>query len=104
MLNQEERASFGVIAKDMTADSLAVVGAENGIYVSEVVPDSAAYKAGLVNGDVIVNINRKKVNSVYGFSQLLGECRAKDKMRVQVIRTAKADNPQMVLEVTLGKK
>lgn len=104
MLNQEERVSFGVVAKDMTAESLAAVDAESGIYVSEVIPDSAAYQAGLVNGDVIISVNQKSINTVTAFSQLLGECQVKEQVRVKVIRTAKTGNPKLTLNVTLGKK
>lgn len=101
LINGKSRASFGITAWDMTKESLESLGIEKGIYVSEVIPDSAAYEAGIINGDVIVRMGGKEVSSVEEFQDILRTKKPEDVIKVVILRTAKSDAPEITMDVTL---
>ena len=64
-----KRGMLGVQGGEITSELAEALGYESskGAFVSQVIPDSAADKAGLKAGDVIVSINGKDIHS---FSEL----------------------------------
>ncbi|EPE37778.1 protease [Candidatus Photodesmus katoptron] len=67
-----KRGKLGIEGGEVTSDLAEALGYESskGAFVAQVQPDSAADKAGLKAGDIIVEINRKQINN-------FGELRAK---------------------------
>lgn len=61
--NDEKRAYIGIRGMDVTEIAHEETGVPYGLYVSEVVTESPAMVAGIQNGDVIVSMNGKTVNS-----------------------------------------
>ena len=61
--NDEKRAYIGIRGMDVTELAHEETGVPYGLYVSEVVTESPAMVAGIQNGDVIVSISGKKINS-----------------------------------------
>lgn len=59
------RGSLGIRGQDVTADLTEAMNlsVSRGAFVNEVLPDSAAEKAGLKSGDVIVSMNGNKISS-----------------------------------------
>lgn len=104
LINVKSRASFGIRAWDMTKESLESLGKEKGIYISEVIPDSAAYEAGIINGDVIISLGGRDVSSVKEFHEILRTMKPEDEVKVMLVRTATADAPEMTLEVILKER
>ncbi|HEY0922796.1 Do family serine endopeptidase [Rheinheimera pacifica] len=59
------RGSLGIRGQDVTADLTEAMNlsVSRGAFVNEVMPDSAAEKAGLKSGDVIVSMNGNRISS-----------------------------------------
>jgi serine protease Do len=71
-----DRALDGVSLEPLTPEFLRQNGIRknsSGVAVRQVVPDSAAAQAGLETGDVILEVNRRPVNSVEQVNQYLRE-------------------------------
>ena len=77
----------GVAVQDITPalrQELKLPESLKGAFVASVDPDSAAYEAGLREGDVIQEINRKKVESAEETVQLTEKIKAKGKILLRV--------------------
>ncbi len=81
---------------DATRETLGVEG--GGIIINQVFPGSAAQKAGLQQGDVIVAIEDGEVNDLAAFVELIRSRRAGHPVSIQVLR-AGADEP-VTIDVT----
>ena len=67
-----EESRLGLTVQDVTPDIAKGLGIDSseGVVVSNVVPDSAAEKAGVRRGDVIIEVNSKKIASTADFRKL----------------------------------
>lgn len=105
------RGSFGIIIQQITSELQKELGLKNrnGILVSSVKKDSAAEKGGLQRGDVIIEINGKKMNNIVELSFTVSMVYPGNKVRVIIIRNGKRKtliikvdemvNPQEALEI-----
>jgi len=85
--------------KDLSVDNGAlIVGGSNG--EPGVVPGSAADKAGLKEGDIILEFNGEKITPQNSLSKLVKKYQPGDKVTLRILRGKK----EMTLEVVLGKK
>jgi len=71
---------------------------EQGVYVGGVNDNSAGKEAGLKEGDIIVGIDGKKVNSVSNLQELVARKRPGDKVDVEYIRDGKTSNTKATLK------
>ncbi len=85
------RGLLGVSIGDMSADDAEVLGgdATAGALVLEVVADSAAEKAGIEVGDVIVSVDGKAVDSASELRATIGLKRSGDSVSIELIREGK---------------
>ena len=83
-----QRGYLGVQIAELTQELAEKEGLENieGVYVAEVTEGGAAKMAGLKAGDVITNINGKKVNSTTQLRENVGQYRPGDQVDVEVNR------------------
>ena len=83
-----QRGYLGVQIAELTQELAEKEGLENieGVYVGEVTEGGAAKLAGLKDGDVITDINGKKVNSTTQLKENIGQYRPGDKVDVEVNR------------------
>ena len=105
------RGSFGIVIQPISSELQKELGLKNrdGILVSSVKKDSAAEKGGLQRGDIIIEINGKKMNNIVELSFTISMIYPGNKVRVIIIRngkrktlTIKVDemvNPQEALEI-----
>lgn len=91
------RPRLGVSLQSLTPDLQEYFGAKNGgALVSSVQPDSAAAKAGIKAGDVIISIDGRQVSDA---NDLMRELRAlKGEITIQVLR----DRKPLTLKATLN--
>jgi len=96
----EGGTSLGVTLKDITAQKaqeLKLPG-EYGALVERVEPDSAAAKAGIEKGDVIVEFGGERVRSVAQLRRLIRETPADRSVSIQVVRDGQSRSLSAKLE------
>ncbi len=83
-----QRGQLGVVMQDMTPKLAKAFGLSQarGAVVTQVVPGSAAEKAGLRAGDVIVGINGREVRDGSALRNAVGVLRAGTTVRLKVLR------------------
>lgn len=86
-----KRGMLGVQGGEITSELAEALGYESskGAFVSQVVPDSAADKAGLKAGDVIVSVNGKDIHSFSELRAKVATLGAGKKVSLGIIRDGK---------------
>ena len=74
------------------------LGVKSGAFVYEVTPNTPVYKSGMQDGDVIVGMNGKKIDSMGQLVRELYQHRPGDQITVEVVRTGKKEELTVVLE------
>ncbi len=94
------RGVLGVRGNDLTADIAKALNldANQGAFIAEVVPDSAAAEAGMQSGDVIIAVNGEKVRSFADLSARVKTLGVGKPFDVTVLR----DGDERTFEVTLS--
>jgi Do/DeqQ family serine protease len=72
-----------------------------GVFLAKVIEDGSADKAGLKDGDVILKIGNKEVNSVAAMQEEIGKRRPGDKVSVTI---RKKDGDEVIKELVLRNK
>ena len=103
------RGLLGVTISPIDAAAAEALGAsvDSGALVTEVVPSSAAEKAGLQVQDIIVEVDDKKISNARELSNAIGLMTAGDEVSIRYIRdgksrTARAELGRRVATVTSG--
>jgi len=91
MFPGEEKAFLGV-----TTDK----AAEGGAKITTVSENTAAEKAGLKKGDVIIRINDQKIASAEDLTKTIGKCKPEEKVTI----VYKRDGKEQSQSVALGKR
>lgn len=88
------RGQLGVVMQDMTQDLANAFGIKNrhGAVITQVLPGSAADKAGLKSGDIIVAIDGKRVDDGGALRNAVGMLRAGSTISLKVIRDGEKRN------------
>ncbi len=94
------RGFLGVHIQDLTSDLASAFGLDTriGAVVARVVPGSAAEKAGIKVGDVITEINGKKVTSSAMLRNSIGLLRVGSKLRLKIYRNGRYIEVEAVLK------
>jgi serine protease Do len=94
------RSSFGIIIQRITSELQKELGLKNrdGVLVSSIGKKSPAEKGGLQRGDVIIEINGKKMTSIVELSFTVSMIYPGSKVRVIIIRNGK--RKKLVIKVT----
>ncbi|WP_162047104.1 DegQ family serine endoprotease [Vibrio taketomensis] len=95
-----KRGLLGIQSSEFTSELAEAMGYESnkGAFVSQVVPDSAAEKAGLQAGDVIISVNDKAIGSFHELRAKIGTLGAGKKVKLGVIRDGKEKTFNVVLD------
>lgn len=94
------RGMLGVIMQNLTPELAGAFGLDvhQGVVISQVVENSAASKAGLKAGDVILKINDKAVKSASQMRNMVGLMRVGEKMDITVIREGEEKKLNAVIQ------
>lgn len=97
---QVKRGELGIMGTELNSELAKAmnVDAQKGAFISQVVPKSAAAKAGIKAGDVIVSMNGKAINSFAGFRAEIGTLPVGSKMTLGLLRDGKPVNVEVTLE------
>jgi len=70
-LQSKTYKEIGLTVKNLTTSDLKKYNVENGILITAVEPISSAFDAGLRDGLVIIEVNKKKIDSVKEFDEII---------------------------------
>mgnify|MGYP000539152721 CR=1 FL=1 len=95
------RGVLGVLGQDLTSELAKGFGIEtqHGGFINEVMPDSAADKAGIKVGDIIVSVNGRKIKSFQELRAKVATMGAGTKVEFGLIR----DGDEETVTATLGE-
>ena len=95
---------IGITVDDLTADDLkALTAVTSGVRVQQVNEDSPAAKAGLREGDVVVDFEGEKIRSARQFSRLVEETVAGHAVKLGIVRNGNRQTVEVTPESrTLG--
>lgn len=97
-----ERAYLGVKFQEVTKDISESFGLDkiSGVLISEVLKNSPAEKAGIKEGDIILEVNGKPVDEFTSFPKIIASYLPGDTIKLKIYRERK----EISLTVTLGKQ
>lgn len=95
-----QRAFLGVAIMDINATVAKIKGIENivGVYIASVNKGGAAEKSGLREGDIIIDLNGKRVNSAARLQEVMAMYRPGEKIKLTYIRKGKSKTIEAVLQ------
>lgn len=94
-----QRAILGVRITDVTAELAREMDIEQieGVYISSVQPDGAAREAGIKDGDVVISINKVRINSSSELQEQVSRYRPGEEIEVVVRRDGELKQFDVVL-------
>lgn len=104
LLNNAERAYFGIKGRNLPKNLAADYETEAGVYVTEVENASPALAAGIKAGDIIVSVSGVPVDGIRSFSDVMLERTTREIVQVKLLRKAEDGLREMTVEVSLTKK
>ncbi|HGJ5876847.1 MAG TPA: Do family serine endopeptidase [Arsenophonus sp.] len=95
-----KRGLLGIKGTEMTSDVAKAlnIDAQKGAFISEVIPNSAAAKAGIQSGDVLITINGKYINSFAELRAKIGTSEIGKKITIGLLRKGKPMEISVTLE------
>lgn len=98
------RAVLGIIGSELTADLAKAFdyNTNHGAFISQVLPDSAASKAGLKPGDIITSLDNKKINTFAQLRANIGTMGIDKTITLGILRNGKNLNVKVTLESAKG--
>lgn len=103
MSNGQEAAYLGINGIDVTQEANLSLGVPLGAYVTEIVMDSPAMKAGIQSGDIITSINGVAITSFAQYTQALAECKPEETVDVVIKRQGSEEYREITIPIILGK-
>ncbi|MDB0058550.1 trypsin-like peptidase domain-containing protein [Salibacteraceae bacterium] len=99
-----QRAFIGVSIQDLSEDVIKKndLKLRDGIFIAAIAEDGGAKAGGMLVGDVVTNINSKKVNNVPEFQEQLSNFRPGDKISVTVNRQGESKKLELTLRNQYG--
>lgn len=103
MSNGKEMAYLGINGTDVTSEANTSLGVPLGAYVTGIVMDSPAMKAGIQSGDVITKINEQEILSFSQYAAAIAECRPEETITVTLMRQGPEEYREITLSIPLEK-
>ncbi|TKB55950.1 Do family serine endopeptidase [Ferrimonas aestuarii] len=99
------RGVLGVLGRELDNETAKLFGLESqhGAFISQVVPDSAADKAGLKAGDIIVSVNGKKIKTFSELRAKVATLGAGTTVKLGIIRDGDEDTYKVTLSEAEGE-
>lgn len=103
-VTESERGYLGIQLQILDASTAQLYGMPMGAYVRSVEEDSAAAKAGLLHGDIIVSFDGKRITSTDELTGAMEYYRAGETVKMKIKRIIDGEYKSVELEVTLGRR
>jgi len=104
MLSQTSRIYCGVIAENLPQTAKNEYNVVNGVYVYEVIKDSPAFNAGLMSGDIILNVEDRNIYNMNIFYGTISEYEPGTEVTFKIKRTSVSTDKILDLKVILDAK
>ncbi|AEX53515.1 serine endoprotease DegP [Rahnella aquatilis] len=97
---QVKRGELGIMGTELNSELAKAmkVDAQRGAFISQVMPKSAAEKAGIKAGDVILSMNGKPISSFASFRADIGTLPIGTKVTLGLLREGKPMNVEVTIE------
>ncbi|WP_049293927.1 serine endoprotease DegP [Franconibacter helveticus] len=97
---QVKRGELGILGTELNSELAKAmkVDAQRGAFVSQVMPNSSAAKAGIKAGDVITSLNGKPINSFAALRAQVGTMPVGSKLTLGLLREGKEVNVNLELQ------
>ena len=105
LLNDKKIKYIGIYGKEVTDEVVKTIDADMpyGIYIYNTKEDSPAYKAGIMNGDVLVSVAGREVYTFDEYLRVLNECQSKQSVKLEVMRKGRDGYKKIGYEVSVGE-
>ncbi len=104
VLKDDEKGYLGVYLQNVTESYSKQFKMPVGVYVTEVVEGSAAQKAGLKQGDIIIGVNDREVTTSTELSEIITSLRIGTEVRIKFMRGTSTGYKENTVTVKLGQK
>lgn len=101
---ESESAYLGVAVVDVTAEVSGSYNMPEGLYIAQIVENSAADQAGLMKGDIITSMDGHKLSSNDELQDLMKYYSAGTEVEIVIQRAVNGEYEEMTVPVTLGSK
>lgn len=102
LMRGENPGYLGIEGEDFIQDRAGVDYKGEGIYVTRVKKDFPAMDAGIHGGDILTQINGKKITNMMEFQKEILQYTAGDKISITLMRLGRGEYKEMTFEVQLG--
>ncbi len=104
IVDAENMGYLGVTCADVTEDIAASYNMPEGVCLTEVLAGSPAEAAGLLKGDVLVEIEGRKVKTYEALCNELQYCAIGQTVELKVMRANNGEYQELTVNVTLGDR
>lgn len=104
VVDEADSAYLGIAGQDVTSQISEAYGMPEGVYVTQVKEGTAAEKAGIQKGDIIIEFDGKKVSSMEGLRDNMQYYAAGTTVDVVVQKNQNGEWQEQTISVTLGQK
>ena len=103
MSNGREEAYLGITGTDVTNEANQTLGVPLGAYVTGIIMDSPAMKAGIQSGDIITQINEIDIQSFSEFMDMIMGMNPNDNVNIVIKRQGKDEYREISIPIVLEK-
>ncbi len=104
MSNGKEAAYLGIEGMDVTQEANSIQGVPLGAYVTEIVMDSPAMKAGIQSGDIITALDGMPILSFTQYVDVLAGYEPEETVMVKISRQGAEEYSEIEIPIILGKR
>lgn len=104
MSNEKEAAYLGIEGMDVTQEANLTQGVPLGAYVTGIVMDSPAMKAGIQRGDIITAIDGIAIPSYTQYVEVLSDYEPEETINVKINRQGAEEYSEIEIPIILGKR
>ena len=103
-VDEEDRGYMGIQGVDVTTDSADLYGMPQGVFVSEIIPESGADESDLQKGDIIVGIEGVTIQNMQGLQEQLEYYAAGETIELEIERVLEGQEyKRHIISITLTK-
>ncbi len=104
MSNGKEAAYLGIEGMDVTQEANSIQGVPLGAYVTEIIMDSPAMKAGIQSGDIITALDGMPILSFTQYVDVLAGYEPEETVTVKISRQGAEEYSEIEIPIILGKR